>query len=122
MSLALKVPVVGRARGGRAIEGGWLPRWLLGRSAPSFSHALGPNETISFDSGRTGIEIGVIQGTVWITQFADPVDHVLESGDRIRLPGRGRIVVMALRAAQFIAGPAVSVLSATNDSAGTGSL
>jgi hypothetical protein len=120
MSFALKIPVVGRAWRNDAMESRWVPRWLSGRRAPSLSRVLRSGEAVSFDSGRSGMEIAVIEGMVWITQFADPVDHVLASGDRIRLPGRGRIVVMALRAAQFTAGPVVSVRSAPNDSAEAG--
>lgn len=43
--------------------------------------------------GVQGGELAVLSGNVWLTRSADPADHVMRSGDRIRIEPRQQVVV-----------------------------
>ncbi len=91
---------------------------LFGRGANAgVIRALPANTAFSLPSPRRGTEIAVLDGLVLLTQTGDPADHVLGSGDVLRLGGTGRAVAMALREArvrvQPIPAAAVSGASAS---------
>jgi hypothetical protein len=48
--------------------------------------------------GAMGLALTCRAGTFLVTQEGDPVDHVLEAGDRFRSTSRGRVAAWALRA------------------------
>lgn len=45
----------------------------------------------------SAIAIHCIDGCLWVTQDGDPDDHILQTGETIRFPGRGLVVTSALR-------------------------
>ena len=49
----------------------------------------------------SAIAIHCIAGCLWVTQEADPDDHILQTGDAIRFPGRGLVVAGALQRSVF---------------------
>ena len=58
--------------------------------------ALARDQVLRLPGGRGGARIRVDDGTVLVTREGDPVDHVLEAGEELRLPGRGLAVAWAL--------------------------
>ncbi len=62
---------------------------------PDFRHlTLAPGDSINLDDAR-GTTVRVGRGQLWITQYGDPVDHVLEAGDTWAVERNGRTVVQA---------------------------
>lgn len=57
---------------------------------------LAPGDSINLDDAR-GTTVRVGRGQLWITQYGDPVDHVLEAGDAWAIERNGRTVVQAQR-------------------------
>lgn len=57
---------------------------------------LAPGDSINLDDAR-GTTVRVGRGQLWITQYGDPVDHVLEAGDTWAIERNGRTVVQAQR-------------------------
>jgi hypothetical protein len=70
------------------------PLWRLPRDA-----------TVRVEAGRAGIELRCEAGTLLVTRAGDPEDHVLETGDRIRVSRRDRAVIWALSDATASAVP-----------------
>ena len=48
-----------------------------------------------------GSAVACLQGSIWVTEDADPLDHVLEPGQCLRLHGPGTTLVMALAPARL---------------------
>ncbi len=55
---------------------------------------LAPGDSINLDDAR-GTTVRVGRGQLWITQYGDPVDHVLAAGDTWAVERNGRTVVQA---------------------------
>ena len=55
---------------------------------------LAPGDSINLDDAR-GTSVRVGRGQLWITQYGDPVDHVLAAGDTWAVERNGRTVVQA---------------------------
>jgi hypothetical protein len=61
---------------------------------------LNQAKTWSGGAGREGIQVRVNAGTVWVTQEADPEDHVLAAPCVFDSRPGGRVVVYALTPAR----------------------
>jgi hypothetical protein len=85
--------------------------WLQQRNVPAreehsrfpFVHHAAPQalklaegETWSTHSPRAGLVIGCESGKLWVTVEGDPEDHILLAPDRLTVPTRGRVAVLAL--------------------------
>lgn len=66
-------------------------------TAPSRRLALAPGELANLDDAR-GTTVRVGRGQVWLTQYGDPVDHVLDAGDSWAVERNGRTIVQAQNA------------------------
>ncbi len=62
--------------------------------------------TAVFPPGPAGLALTCRAGTFLVTQEGDPMDHVLEAGDRFRTTSRGRVAAWALRAGTLEVGAA----------------
>ena len=68
--------------------------------------ALAPGDSINLDDAR-GTTLRVARGRLWVTQYGDPTDYVLEAGDTWTIERRGRTIVQAQRDALVdVVGPA----------------
>lgn len=68
--------------------------------------ALAPGDSINLDDAR-GTTLRVARGRLWVTQYGDPTDYVLEAGHTWTIERRGRTIVQAQRDALFdVVGPA----------------
>ncbi len=68
-------------------------------------HSLAPGDSINLDDAR-GTTLRVRRGQLWVTQYGDPTDYVLEAGDTWTIERRGRTIVQAQRNALFdVVGP-----------------
>lgn len=79
------------------MRGTW--RWSRSEQGRG-SRELPRDGTLAVRPGRRGVVVRADRGVVHVTQSGDPEDHVLEAGEEIRLPGGGRVVAFALRAAR----------------------
>ncbi|CAG0994731.1 hypothetical protein BURK1_02464 [Burkholderiales bacterium] len=61
---------------------------------------LAHGAVLTLDDAR-GATVRVRQGQLWVTQYGDPVDHVLEAGDAWVVGRGGRTVVQAQRDSLF---------------------
>jgi hypothetical protein len=68
---------------------------------------LGLDATLRLAPGRRGLALRVNEGCVLVTQQGDELDHVLEAGDEVRLPGRGVVVAWALTPSRVAVGEAL---------------
>ncbi len=59
--------------------------------------SLQANELLNLDDAR-GSTVRVTRGQVWITQFGDLADHVLDAGDSWAIERNGRTILQAQRA------------------------
>ena len=59
--------------------------------------SLQANELLNLDDAR-GTTIRVARGQVWITQYGDLADHVLDAGDSWAIERNGRTVLQAQHA------------------------
>jgi hypothetical protein len=59
-------------------------------------HLLARDEVLRLPAGREGFWVRVEAGTVVVTREGAPVDHVLQEGAELRLPGRGLSLAWAL--------------------------
>ena len=66
--------------------------------SPSPVLALGAGEVVILDDAR-GIRIRSEAGTVWVTEEADPKDHIVGPGDTRVVERSGRTIIQALQAA-----------------------
>ena len=66
---------------------------------------LAQAETWSTEVGRTGIEVRVCSGQVWITRERDHEDHLLVAPESFESARRGRLVVCALTPARIEISP-----------------
>lgn len=75
--------------------------------------ALAPGDSINLDDAR-GTTVRVGRGQLWITQYGDPADHVLETGEAWAVDRNGRTIVQAQRDSlvDLIGPPATSALHA----------
>lgn len=62
---------------------------------------LQPSQTWSADVDRSGVEVRIASGEVWITRERDPDDHLLSAPATFESRSRGRLVVLALTAARL---------------------
>jgi len=60
------------------------------------------DETIRLIPGRAGLVLHVRRGCLLATQEGDLQDHVLETGDELRLTGPGMVVAWALSPANLV--------------------
>lgn len=68
--------------------------------------SLAPDELVDLDDAR-GTVIRVARGRVWLTQYGDPVDHVLDAGDSWAVERNGRTIVQAQESTLIdVSGPA----------------
>lgn len=66
-------------------------------TASSRRLALASGELVNLDDAR-GTTVHVGRGQVWLTQYGDPVDHVLDAGDSWAVERNGRTIVQAQNA------------------------
>jgi hypothetical protein len=59
--------------------------------------ALASGDLVNLDDAR-GTTVRVGRGQVWLTQYGDPVDHVLDAGDSWAIERNGRTIVQAQHA------------------------
>jgi hypothetical protein len=57
---------------------------------------LNPTEAWSTEVTRTGVEVRVLAGTVWVTRESDFEDHVLVAPAVFTTDRRGRLATVAL--------------------------
>jgi hypothetical protein len=69
------------------------PTMHLHAQAPQFT--LAPGEVVTLQDAR-GARISARTGTVWVTEEADPKDHILGPGEAFVLARNGRTVIQAL--------------------------
>ena len=75
---------------------------------PTRRISLQANELLNLDDAR-GSTIRVARGQVWITQYGDLADHVLDAGDSWAIERNGRTVLQAQNATIVdVVGPAAS--------------
>lgn len=67
---------------------------------------LAANATLRVEPGRHGVALRAEQGLLWVTQAGDPLDHVLGSGQVLRLPRGGLVVALALAPSRLTVRPA----------------
>ena len=60
--------------------------------------ALASGDLVNLDDAR-GTTVRIGRGQVWITQYGDPVDHVLDAGDTWAVERNGRTILQAQQAA-----------------------
>ena len=63
-----------------------------------FSSQLAKREILRLPNAA-GTELTCLQGTLWVTEDADPSDRVLQPGQSLRLQRPGTALVMALKPA-----------------------
>jgi len=68
---------------------------FLHQAAPR-SMKLAEGEAWSTHSPRAGLAISCENGKLWVTVEGDPEDHILLAPDRLAIPVRGRVAVLAL--------------------------
>src|SRR6185436_19247419 len=79
-------------------------------TTPTRRIALRANELLNPDDAR-GSRIRVGRGQVWITQYGDLADHILDAGDSWAIERNGRTVLQAQNATIVdVVGPAASRL------------
>ena len=66
-------------------------------TTPTRRIALQANELLNLDDAR-GSTVRVGRGQVWITQYGDLADHVLDAGDSWAIERNGRTVLQAQQA------------------------
>lgn len=59
--------------------------------------ALASGDLVNLDNAR-GTTVRVGRGQVWLTQYGDPVDHVLDAGDSWAVERNGRTILQAQNA------------------------
>ncbi len=70
--------------------------------------ALAPDQLVDLDDAR-GTVIRVARGRIWLTQYGDPVDHVLGAGDVWAVERNGRTIVQAQESTLIdVSGPAAA--------------
>lgn len=62
---------------------------------------LQPSQTWSAEVDRSGVEVRIAAGEVWITRERDLEDHVLSAPATFESRSRGRMVVLALSPARL---------------------
>jgi hypothetical protein len=62
---------------------------------------LAANTTLRVEPGRLGVVLRAERGILMVTQAGDREDHVLTSGEMVRLPGGGLVVALALAPARL---------------------
>jgi len=79
-------------------------------TTPTRRIALQANELLNLDDAR-GSTVRVGRGQVWITQYGDLADHILDAGDSWAIERDGRTVLQAQRATIVdVTGPVASRL------------
>jgi hypothetical protein len=74
---------------------------------------LSESRTWSAEVEPNGLELRVLGGTVWVTQEADPEDHVLGATGRFVTYRAGRVAIQALTPASVeVAVPASGSMAA----------
>jgi hypothetical protein len=68
----------------------------------TWTRELPENATLRLPSGRNGVIVRVVRGSVLVTQEGDPDDHVLGAGEELRLARTGLAVAWALSAAAVV--------------------
>lgn len=63
---------------------------------------LAKNELITFEGDARNLNLTCLNGTVWLTQRNDPTDHIIQTGASFTGNRKGRIVVIALDAANLL--------------------
>ena len=66
--------------------------------------ALARDQVLRLPGGREGSWIRVDEGTVVVTREGDVVNHVLQAGAELRLPGRGLALASALEPSRIQVG------------------
>jgi hypothetical protein len=66
------------------------------RPAPAAIWDLPDNATVAIHPGL-GARLACRSGTFVVTQEGDPLDHLLEAGDRLEASSKGLVVAWALR-------------------------
>jgi len=69
----------------------------MGTSSSLRRLALASGDLVNLDDAR-GTTVRVGRGQLWITQYGDPVDHVLEAGDTWAIERNGRTILQAQNA------------------------
>ncbi len=78
-------------------------RWWMRRAgAGQGVHELARDATLRLRAGRAQVALRVTAGCVLVTREGDPEDHVLGSGDELRLSGPGLAVAWALSPARLV--------------------
>ena len=77
-------------------------------TTPTRRIALQANELVNLDDAR-GTTVRVGRGQVWLTQYGDLADHVLDAGDSWAIERNGRTVLQAQHATIVdVTGPAAA--------------
>lgn len=53
------------------------------------------NDVASIRGGLGHVTISCDSGLIWVTVAGDAQDHILSRGEELRVPGRGKVVIMA---------------------------
>jgi hypothetical protein len=69
--------------------------------------ALAAGEVVTLDDA-SGVRIHARAGTVWVTEEADPADHIVGPGETRVVAHGGRTVIQALRPAWIALGTAAA--------------
>lgn len=64
--------------------------------AEAFEMVLEKLSVHHLDGDARGTEIACLQGILWVTQQDDGQDYILNSGDRMVISRRGRVVIEAI--------------------------
>ncbi|HYD42178.1 MAG TPA: DUF2917 domain-containing protein [Anaeromyxobacter sp.] len=76
---------------------------------------LTPSQTWSHEVGHGGVEVRIVAGEVWLTRERDPDDHVLAAPAVLESGMQGRMVVLALTAAQLEVAPLTRSIPMSGD-------
>jgi hypothetical protein len=76
--------------------GGWARPGSGTRLVETGAWELPRDSTLGLRPGHGGVAVRCREGTLLVTQAADPLDHVLTPGDEVKLGRRGRVAIWAL--------------------------